>query len=259
MKLSILFLSILIGIKLTAAEAQEIEIKVRFIEISESAFANANISWQFDQSAWQPIGNVDITDLLLDMEKSGDSDLLSAPKIRTLSGTNAIIKVVTEYIYPTGIKAELTSITNGKDVVNGISIVPCDFATRNVGVTLDVTPLYIVKNDTIKLIITAAVVSDPIWKNYTAKYQGADGKEQIVELPQPFFFTRSISNMLYIRNNTTVVIGGTGISTSKRLVEDRIPILGAIPWLGRLFRSTHEITEKRNLIITVTARTLTSG
>jgi type II secretory pathway component HofQ len=30
----------------------------------------------------------------------------------------------------------------------------------------------------------------------------------------------------------------------------------AIPWVGRLFRSSREITENRNLVITVTARTV---
>jgi general secretion pathway protein D len=37
-------------------------------------------------------------------------------------------------------------------------------------------------------------------------------------------------------------------------VEDRIPFLGDLPLIGRLFRSSYESSEKRNLLIFVTAR-----
>jgi type IV pilus assembly protein PilQ len=49
---------------------------------------------------------------------------------------------------------------------------------------------------------------------------------------------------------------GGMIATEKKHVEKRVPILGAIPWLGRLFRSSHEVNEKRKIIITITARTV---
>ena len=45
------------------------------------------------------------------------------------------------------------------------------------------------------------------------------------------------------------------ITTGTKRVEDRIPVLGAIPWVGRLFRSSKELSEKRYLLIVVTART----
>ena len=37
-------------------------------------------------------------------------------------------------------------------------------------------------------------------------------------------------------------------------MEDKIPFLGDIPFLGRLFRSRSEWSNKRNLLIFVTAR-----
>jgi general secretion pathway protein D len=39
-------------------------------------------------------------------------------------------------------------------------------------------------------------------------------------------------------------------------VNDRVPILGDIPLIGRLFRSKSETTQKRNLLIFVSARTI---
>jgi general secretion pathway protein D len=39
-------------------------------------------------------------------------------------------------------------------------------------------------------------------------------------------------------------------------VQDKVPILGDIPLIGRLFRSKSETVQKRNLLIFVTARTI---
>ncbi|HSH09096.1 MAG TPA: hypothetical protein VK995_01820, partial [Oceanipulchritudo sp.] len=42
-------------------------------------------------------------------------------------------------------------------------------------------------------------------------------------------------------------------------VQDQIPILGDIPFLGRLFRTEGESTQKRNLLIFVTANLVSPG
>ena len=44
-----------------------------------------------------------------------------------------------------------------------------------------------------------------------------------------------------------------------RSVEDRVPFLGDIPAIGRLFRSDGETRQKRNLLIFVTANLVNSG
>jgi general secretion pathway protein D len=72
-------------------------------------------------------------------------------------------------------------------------------------------------------------------------------------MEQPFFHTRSVATSIAIYNGATVVMGG--MITERRIdVDDRIPFLGDIPLLGRLFRSKYEKSEKRNLLIFVTAR-----
>jgi general secretion pathway protein D len=44
-----------------------------------------------------------------------------------------------------------------------------------------------------------------------------------------------------------------------KVVNDKVPFLGDIPLLGRLFRSKGESTQKRNLLIFVTANMVTPG
>jgi general secretion pathway protein D len=105
----------------------------------------------------------------------------------------------------------------------------------------------------INLTMTPQVVSDPVWKNYGTTYTDPDGNQQQLSMEQPFFFTRSISTSIAVYNNATVVMGGM-ITEKHDEVNDRIPILGDIPLIGRLFQSNYEKSEKRNLLIFVTAR-----
>ena len=72
-------------------------------------------------------------------------------------------------------------------------------------------------------------------------------------MEQPFFKTRSIETDITIANGATVVMGGL-ITEERKSMEDKIPFLGDLPWLGRFFRSRSEWSNKRNLLIFVTAR-----
>jgi type II secretory pathway component GspD/PulD (secretin) len=96
-------------------------------------------------------------------------------------------------------------------------------------------------------------VSDPEWYNYGSTYPDGEGGYVEVNMPQPFFHSRSIQTSISIYNGATVVMGGL-ISETRTTVEDKIPLLGDIPLLGRLFQSRMEDSQKRNLLIFVTAR-----
>jgi general secretion pathway protein D len=62
-----------------------------------------------------------------------------------------------------------------------------------------------------------------------------------------------VTTSISLYNGATVVMGGM-ITEARNDVEDKIPILGNIPLIGRLFRSKVEQSEKKNLLIFVTAR-----
>ena len=72
-------------------------------------------------------------------------------------------------------------------------------------------------------------------------------------MPQPKFHFRSVETYLSVYNGATVVMGGL-ITESRKSFEDKIPVLGDLPFIGFLFRSTGEYSEKRNLLIFLTAR-----
>ena len=72
-------------------------------------------------------------------------------------------------------------------------------------------------------------------------------------MEQPFFHVRSVQTQLSVYNGATVVMGGL-ITEDRKTMEDKIPFLGDLPYVGRLFRSRSEQSDKRNLLVFVTAR-----
>jgi len=56
-----------------------------------------------------------------------------------------------------------------------------------------------------------------------------------------------------VYDGATVVLGGL-VREDVQKVEDKTPIIGDIPLIGRLFRSNIDSHIKRNLVIFVTAR-----
>ena len=75
-------------------------------------------------------------------------------------------------------------------------------------------------------------------------------------MEQPWFHVRSIDSKVSITPGATVVMGGL-ITEQRKAMDDKIPFLGDLPYVGRLFRSHAEQTIKRNLLIFVTGRLIT--
>jgi len=227
------------------------------------------------------LGNADISMILHMLSQRSDTDLLSAPKVVTKSGQEAVMKVVTEYIYPT--EFEVTGLQSGGGYNGGTStttgavVEPQNFEMREVGIILQVVPEVSAEGQMINLMLNPQVVSEPVWKNYGAKIpvqrqssitanlnnitdpttlsQILNPEPEYMELPmeQPFFHVRSVQTQLSIYNGATVVMGGL-ITESRKTIEDKIPFLGDLPYVGRLFRSRSEESDKRNLLVFVTAR-----
>jgi general secretion pathway protein D len=200
----------------------------------------------------------------------------------TKSGQEAVMKVVTEYIYPT--EFEVTGLQSGggnnssSSTTTGAVVEPQNFEMREVGVILQVVPEVSAEGQMINLMLNPQVVSEPVWKNYGAKIPIQKVQSSVaistvitdplalanalkpqepeyMELPmeQPFFHVRSVTTQLSIYNGATVVMGGL-ITEARTTIEDKVPFLGDLPYVGRLFRSRSEQSEKRNLLVFVTAR-----
>jgi len=206
--------------------------------------------------------NPELSFVLHMLQQKGNSDLLSAPKVTTQSGQPATIKVVTEYLYPANYTVEFPAAAAG--TVTGSStpastvaaVQPTEFTPKEVGVILEVTPEVSAEGgQLINLKMSPEVVTDPTWKDYGFDYAsgGADNKLLHAPMLMPFFHTRKIDTTISIYNGATVVMGGM-ITEARTETDDKVPFFGDIPVIGHLFRSKSDSSEKRNLLIFVTAR-----
>jgi general secretion pathway protein D len=204
-------------------------------------------------------------------------DLLSAPSVTTKSGQRAIMEVIREFRYPRtytqpqvpSISSQSTALVAGPVPVVVTPTTPQDWETRNTGVTLEVEPIVGGDATTIDLNLIPQVVEFEGFINYGSPINaigvntamGMLSTSVPVELTanvinQPVFSTRKVTTSVSVYDGQTVVLGGL-MREDVQKTEDKVPILGDIPLVGRAFRTNVEQHTKKNLVIFVTARIVT--
>ncbi|MCB1226066.1 MAG: tetratricopeptide repeat protein [Verrucomicrobiales bacterium] len=207
-------------------------------------------------------------------------DLMSAPSVTTKSGQRASVEVVREFIYPTEFDPPeipqqfgSTGNTTFGGALGGTSVggafpvtptTPTTFEMRPVGVRLEVDPVLGADGYTIDLNLAPEVTEFEGFINYGSPIQttGSDAlgnPRQIVltenVINQPVFSSRKVQTSVTIWDGQTVAMGGL-IREDVQDVEDKVPVLGDIPILGRLFQTKAEDHFKRNLMVFVTANVI---
>ena len=158
--------------------------------------------------------------------------IVSNPTVVTLNNSEAVINVGQERPIP---RYQYNQQTGNLEV-NGFDFKP-------IGVILKVTP-QVNAAGRIKLTV-APEVSQSI---NNVVFNG----NQI-----PIIDTRKTATTVSLADGYTMGIGGLLTSSSSN-GGNRVPFLGAIPGIGRLFRSENKREETTNLIIFITAKTLSA-
>ncbi|MDR3402701.1 MAG: type II and III secretion system protein, partial [Chthoniobacter sp.] len=210
-------------------------------------------------------------------------DLLSSPKVTTKSGQRAVIEIIREFRYPTEFTPPQIPQTFQTPAIVGTGLgvgasnsgsfpvtptTPTAFETRNTGVTLEVEPVVGPDGYTIDLNLVPQVVEfegfinygSPITSTTTNPLTGVSTPNIITPnvINQPIFSTRKVTTSVSVYDGSTVVLGGL-IREDVQKVEDKVPIIGDIPIVGRLFRSSVDQHIKRNLVIFVSARLINAA
>jgi general secretion pathway protein D len=194
------------------------------------------------------------------LSQKRSADILSAPKVTTISGAQAQIRVVQEFIYPTEFEPPQVVAAGGGATGGGaVGVTPSTpgaFKTREIGVLLNVTPTVGADGYTINLTLIPEVSEFLGFINYGGPLAVAAGNNVVTtfnDIKQPLFSSRNLTTSIVIWDGQTVVLGGL-IREDIQKIDDKVPFLGDIPVLGRLFRSKTTVRNKRNLLIFVTAR-----
>ena len=164
------------------------------------------------------------------MAKDGSTKLLQEPQITTTNNSPANIVVGTTIP---------VLVPQGEGSVFGTN--PYTYENQHINVSLDVLPR--VNKDKIISMKIDAIVQDII---------GFIGKDQ-----RPMISTRSTNTTVRVNNGETLLIGGLIFDTADE-IDSKVPILGDIPVIRRLFNYGSKDKEQRELLIFITPTVVTN-
>ncbi|MGI8965539.1 MAG: hypothetical protein ACR2H1_05550, partial [Limisphaerales bacterium] len=198
------------------------------------------------------------------LEQRGGVDVLSAPSITTLSGRQAEISVLTLNTIVASVDIDQQASGGTANGTGGSSpgvigstityfVQPLPFGT-----TLDVVPYVSADDYSIQMSIIPTITEFLGYDNpgqFVPQGQSAAGNTIGVPLtavlPLPRLGLRQVTTSCNVYDGQTVVLGGL-ITENVNKIKDKIPVLGDLPFVGRLFRSESQNSVKRNLMIFVT-------
>lgn len=159
------------------------------------------------------------------LESKNKAKILSMPKITTLNGNKAELKVSKTSYFP------VSSVTKDGFQNN-------DYRTIDDGITIELTP-WVTKHGEVNVNISPSIkttgVGDP-------------------KLPPPIT-NRAINTNVMLRDGETVALGGL-INSKEDNSRSFVPILGSIPIIGYLFSWRNAVTVTNELVIYVTPHIL---
>jgi general secretion pathway protein D len=169
-------------------------------------------------------GSMDLLALIDLLQANSGANILSTPNILTTDNREAIITVGESVPFVTG---SYTSTGDSGSVQNPFQTIN----RQNVGTTLKVTP-HVNRGDKVALDISQEISSIS---------QRAGAVDLITN-------ERKIETRVTVADGETVVLGGL-IRDNIIQSETRVPVLGSVPGVGRLFRSTTSSIQKTNLLV----------
>lgn len=169
------------------------------------------------------------------LKQQNNSKVVSNPTIVTLNNTEAVINIGQEFPVPSYTYNE----QRGSFEVSG-------FTYKPIGIILKVTPQVNARG-----VIKLALEPEVSIQNGSTSFGGAGGAQI------PIIGTRKVKTQVSLKDGYTMGIGGL-ISSATSHGGTKVPILGDIPLLGRLFSSKSVNDEATNLLIFITAKTVSA-
>ncbi|CAM2875085.1 type II secretion system secretin GspD [Vibrio rarus] len=172
----------------------------------------------------------DWTALISAVATDSNSNILSSPSITVMDNGEASFIVGEEV-------PVLTGSTSGSNNDNPFQTVD----RKEVGIKLKVVP-QINEGDSVQLKIEQEV----------SNVLGANGAVDVR------FAKRQLNTSVMVQDGQMLVLGGL-IDERAMESESKVPILGDIPWLGQLFKSTSTQVEKKNLMVFIKPTIIRDG
>ena len=238
-----------------------INIAIRFIETNLDTLRGFGVDWSqapvspgeygvqdsasilnisFDNVTIATLNPLQLTNALKIMQARGQSKLLSSPQVTTLDNHEAETETVTTVFIEGNISNQNQQYTQGSQNNNNTGAYGNIFINqvqeKDIGIKLKVTPR-INNQQKITMMVDAQV---------EALLSAAE-----IDTQKPRSTKRSVKTQVTVEDGNTVIIGGL-IAENALESKKFVPIISAIPIIGKLFQSTTIEKEQRELLIFIT-------
>jgi general secretion pathway protein D len=163
------------------------------------------------------------------LEKSTDSNVISRPHLLMMDNTKASISVGQNIVYTSQSLASATTTATASIASN--------YTRTPVALTLELTP-HLNESSSIRLEIDGNI--EDVANNASTTTPGG-----------PTTNDRKIKTAVVVRDGDCVVLGGLTKETESEVVT-KVPLLGDIPLLGKLFQTKSKEKTKQDLLIVLT-------
>ena len=204
------------------------------------------LSW-----VWENNKGTRVVASMFALDQASSADVLMSPRVTVKDGYVAVVNMFEDHNFPdkewNNISVPVTS--NARFYATAQPELDNE---QQLGIPFTIKPK--VKDNIIELEINVKFKTLAGWSEIDTRIFDEEGNVEDGNLfRMPIINTPEIKTLLHIRDGETVIAGGI-VSDETNSINDKIPILGDIPFIGRFFQSKGTSATKRNLLVFVTCR-----
>jgi general secretion pathway protein D len=238
--------------------AKQVFVEGMVLEISEEGLDELGVEWSYQQGTLDfvlgslnatgitdtlGLNSIDSRDLAKDwaveiraLVRDGKAEVLSRPSVLTLDNRQATIRV----------GEDIPIATSQEGFSNNSNKVAFNFKYLATGILLNIRPRIAEDGDVVSMLIDTVVSAQVPGRDLEIRATNGD-----VLASAPTVSTRRVQTYARIDNKTPLIIGGL-VSKDLSITQDKVPLLGDLPFIGHAFRSERQSTEKTEVIIVLT-------
>lgn len=192
------------------------------------------------------------------LETQNKVSSLAEPKILTLNNATGMLSLENDVSYVESYQTESqstagTPTNNGNIVTTSSVVLRPQLAIEKEEISLKIIPSVARNSDVITLRLMPRVRQLREINQVPFQYQPSPNSDLItVQVERPEFDDRRLETVLHVQNGQTVALGGL-VSARDQKGTTGLPWISRVPVLGHLFRTDTKSSDRRNLVIFVTA------
>ena len=198
--------------------------------------------------AWRDRKNALIASVYA-LDWADSSDILYSPRVTTLNNTVARVDMTEKHYYP-GEYEDIDNESTEKVRVYVTNPQPTLDDERDLGIKFTIKPE--INGHTIRAIVDFDIKQFDSWLIVDSRNLANDDDDGEYQ-KKAVINTRRIYTDVTLKDGDTVLIGSIAQDLTTQL-HDKIPILGDLPLIGRLFQSRYTVSKKNNLLVFMTCK-----